>query len=141
VSLVAYEVAIAAPPSVVYRRLTTVEGLKRWIAADAVVEARPGGRIQWTHDNGATMVGRFVERDPPRRVVFTYGWQGELMGLPPESSTVHIELEERGDTTILRLSHEEVPPQSVDDHRTGWVFFLGRLRESVEPGRGVHEST
>jgi hypothetical protein len=25
----------------------------------------PGGRLQWTHENGATMVGRFVELDPP----------------------------------------------------------------------------
>lgn len=129
---VTYEIVIAAPVSVVYRLLTTVDGLKRWIADQAMVEARPGGRLEWTHENGATMIGRFVELEPPRRLVFTYGWQGELMDLPPESSTVEIELEERGGTTTLRLSHRGIPPQSVEDHRRGWVFFLGRLRDALK---------
>jgi uncharacterized protein YndB with AHSA1/START domain len=120
----------------VYRHLTTVDGLKRWIAADAVVEPMPGGALRWTHENGATMIGRFVELDPPHRLVFTYGWEGHLMGLPPESSTVVIELEEREGTTILHLSHRGIPPQSVEDHRRGWVFFLGRLRDASAATRG-----
>ncbi|HEX6332042.1 MAG TPA: SRPBCC domain-containing protein, partial [Actinomycetota bacterium] len=78
-----------------------MDGLKRWIADDAEVDPTPGGRVRWTHENGATMVGRFVELEPPRRLVFTYGWEGNLMGLPPEASTVEIELEEREGTTTL----------------------------------------
>jgi uncharacterized protein YndB with AHSA1/START domain len=113
----------------VYRHLTTVDGPKRWIAADAEVEPAPGGVLRWTHENGATMIGRFVELDPPRRLVFSYGWEGGLMGLPPESSTVVIELEEREGITTLRLSHRGIPPESVEDHRRGWVFFRGRLRD------------
>jgi uncharacterized protein YndB with AHSA1/START domain len=129
--LVAYEVAIAAPAEVVYRLLTTVDGLKRWIAADAVVEAEPGGTLRWTHENGATMIGRFVELEPPRRLVFSYGWEGDLMGLAPEASTVEIDLEEHAGGTVLRLSHRGIPPGVVEDHRRGWVYFLGRLRDSV----------
>lgn len=131
--LVSYELTIAAPALVVYRHLTTVDGLKRWIADDAEVDPTPGGRVRWTHENGATMVGRFVELEPPRRLVFTYGWEGNLMGLPPEASTVEIELEEREGTTTLRLSHRGIPPESVEDHRRGWVFFLGRLRDAANP--------
>ena len=129
--LVAYEVTIAAPAEVVFRHLTTVDGLKRWIAADAVVEPTPGGRVEWTHENGATMIGRFVELVPPRRIVFTYGWQGGLMDLPPESSTVEIELVEHAGETTLRLTHRGVPPESADDHRRGWAFFLDRLRDTL----------
>ena len=131
--LVAYEILIAAPVDVVYRLLTTVDGLMRWIAADAVVEPRSGGTLRWTHENGATMVGRFVELDPPHRLVFTYGWDGDLMGLPPEASTVEIHLEDRPGGTLLRLSHRGIPPDVVEEHRRGWIYFLDRLREAA-PG-------
>jgi uncharacterized protein YndB with AHSA1/START domain len=141
VKLVSYEVSIAAPAAVVYRLLTTVEGLKRWIAADAVVDRKPGGKLQWTHENGATMIGRFVELVPHHRIVFTYGWDGDLMGLPPESSTVEIDLEEHPDLTILRLSHRGVPPDVVEDHRRGWVYFLGRLRDALADEAGGRDST
>ena len=136
--LVTYEISIAAPASVVYRYITTVEGLKRWIAADAVVELEPGGMVRWTHENGATMIGRFVELDPPHRLVFTYGWEGNLLGLPPGASTVEINLEERGGETILRLSHRGIPPDVVEEHQRGWIYFLGRLQHAVigeEEGR------
>jgi uncharacterized protein YndB with AHSA1/START domain len=126
-----YEIPIAASADVVYRLLTTVDGLKRWIAADAVVEPEPGGELRWTHDNGATMIGRFVELDPPRRLVFTYGWQGDLMGLAPESSTVEIDLEEQSGGTLLRLSHRGIPPDVVEEHRRGWIYFLARLRDEA----------
>lgn len=130
---VTYEIVIAAPAEVVYRLLTTVEGLKRWIAADALVEPWPGGHLRWTHENGATMSGRFIELDPPRRLVFTYGWEGNLMGLSPGASTVEIELDEVGGSTTLRLSHRGIPPESSEDHRRGWIHFLGRLRAAA-PG-------
>jgi uncharacterized protein YndB with AHSA1/START domain len=129
--LVSYELSIAAPVEVVYRLLTTVDGLKRWIAADAVVDPSPGGELRWTHENGATMIGRFIELDEPRRLLFAYGWEGDLMGLPPEASTVEIELEPRPGGTILRLRHRGIPPDAVEDHRRGWVFFLGRLRDTA----------
>lgn len=137
--LIRQEIEIAAPAAVVYRLLTNAEGLKRWIAADAEAEARPGGRLRWTHQNGATMIGRFLELEPPRRVVFTYGWERDLMGLPPESSTVEVELQEHEGTTTLRLTHRGIPPESVEDHGRGWMFFLGRLRDTAptEEGSGI----
>lgn len=133
--LVEYEISIAAPAEAVYRLLTTVDGLKRWIAVDAAVAPEPGGGLRWTHENGATMIGRFVELDPPRRLVFTYGWEGDLMGLAPEASTVEIQLEERPGGTILRLVHRGVPPDVVEEHLRGWIHFLGRLRDAAGSAR------
>jgi uncharacterized protein YndB with AHSA1/START domain len=116
---------------VVYALITTEAGLKRWIAASAVVDASPGGELRWTHDNGATMVGRFIELVPDRRVVFTYGWEDALMGLAPEASTVEIELDERDGETTLRLVHRGIPSDVLDEHRHGWIYFLGKLREAA----------
>jgi uncharacterized protein YndB with AHSA1/START domain len=125
--LVTQCVELNAPATEVFRHLTTVQGLLRWMAVDAIVEPEPGGRLQWTHENGATMVGRFLEVDPPRRLVFAYGWQDNLMGVPPESTTVEIELEEHEGRTVLTLVHRGIPSEVVDDHEYGWAFFFARL--------------
>lgn len=133
-NLVSYELAIDAPPAVVFRLFTSVDGLLRWIAADAEVEPVPGGILRWTHENGATMAGRFIELDPPRRLVFSYGWEGDLMGLPPEASTVEIEFDERDGGTLLRLTHRGIPPDAIEDHRRGWIVFLDHLRDAAAAG-------
>jgi uncharacterized protein YndB with AHSA1/START domain len=127
VRLVEHRVVLDAPASEVYRHLTTAEGLIRWMAVEAIAEPVPGGRLQWTHENGATMIGRFLEVEPPRRLVIAYGWQGDLMGVPPESTRVEIVLEETEGKTTLTLVHSAIPPEAIDDHRRGWTFFMDRL--------------
>jgi uncharacterized protein YndB with AHSA1/START domain len=131
VRLAELRVALHAPVEEVWEKLTTGEGLTKWMAVDAVAEAIPGGRLQWVHENGATMVGRFVELNPPRRLVIAYGWKDDLMGVPPESTTVEIELEEHEDVTTLTLVHSGIPPEVIDDHERGWSFFMARLQQSL----------
>lgn len=131
VRLAEHRIVLDAPASEVYRYLTTTEGLLRWMAVEATVEPVPGGKLQWTHENGATMVGRFLELDPPHRVVIAYGWKDDLMGVPPESTTVEIELEEHDGQTTLSLVHRGIPPDVVDDHQRGWDFFVARLDAAI----------
>jgi uncharacterized protein YndB with AHSA1/START domain len=128
VRLAEHRVVLDAPASEVYRHLTTTEGLIRWMAVDAIAEPVPGGRLQWTHENGATMIGRFLEVEPPHRLVIAYGWQGDLMGVPPESTRVEIDLDENEGKTTLTLVHYAIPPEALDDHQRGWIFFMDRLR-------------
>lgn len=122
-----YEITIEATADVVFRHLTEREGLLRWMAIEATADPVAGGELTWTHENGATMVGRFVELEPPERVVFRYGWEGDRMGVPPEASTVEVTLTERGGSTRLVLVHRGLPTGSVDEHRHGWQHFLGQL--------------
>jgi uncharacterized protein YndB with AHSA1/START domain len=131
VKLASYELMIAAPADVVWAHLTTAEGLVRWVGPDAVADPVPGGALRWTHPNGATVVGRFVELVAHRRVVFTYGWDDGRMGVPPGSTTVEIDLTEEDGVTTLRLVHHGLPPAAVDDHERGWAYFLGILRDRV----------
>jgi uncharacterized protein YndB with AHSA1/START domain len=131
VRLVSYQTTIAAPIEVVWEHLTTAAGLVRWIGPDATAEPVPGGILRWTHPNGATVVGRFVELIPHRRVVFTYGWEDARMSVPPESTTVEIDLVEEGGKTTLRLLHRGLPPEAVDDHERGWIYFLGALQDTL----------
>jgi uncharacterized protein YndB with AHSA1/START domain len=131
VRLAEHRILLDAPASEVFRLLTTVDGLLRWMAVEAIVDPVPGGRLQWTHENGATMEGRFLEVDPPRRLVIAYGWKDDLMGVPPESTTVVIELEEHDGQTTLTLVHRGLPPGAFDDHVHGWAFFIERLARSL----------
>jgi uncharacterized protein YndB with AHSA1/START domain len=71
--LTAHQVRITAPAAVVWAHLTTAEGLVRWVGPQATADPTPGGVLRWVHPDGASVVGRFVELDPPRRLVFTYG--------------------------------------------------------------------
>jgi uncharacterized protein YndB with AHSA1/START domain len=131
VRLASHEVTIAAPAAVVWTHLTTAEGLVRWVGPEATADPVPGGELRWTHPNGATVVGRFVELVPHRRVVFTYGWEDGRMGVPPESTTVEIDLAEEAGMTTLRLTHRGLPPGAVADHEHGWRYFLGLLRDAL----------
>jgi uncharacterized protein YndB with AHSA1/START domain len=129
--LASHEVTIEASIGVVWAHLTTADGLTRWVGPFAEADPVAGGVVRWSHPNGATVVGRFVELDPPRRLVFTYGWEDGRLGVPPESTTVEIDLREEDGLTTVRLVHRGLPPAVVPDHEQGWAFFLDILRDTV----------
>jgi uncharacterized protein YndB with AHSA1/START domain len=131
VRFASHELTIAAPAAVVWEHITTAEGLMRWVGPDAVADPVPDGSLRWTHPDGSTVVGRFLELVPHRRVVFSYGWEDGRMGVPPGSTTVEIDLAEEDGVTTLRLVHRGLPPAVVDDHERGWAYFLGELRDAL----------
>ena len=118
----------------VWAHLTTAEGLVRWVGPEATADPTPGGMLRWVHPNGATVVGRFVELVPHRRVVFTYGWEDGRLGVAPGSTTVEIDLVEEAGATTLRLVHHDLPPETVPDHQQGWMYFLDILRDTLSAG-------
>jgi uncharacterized protein YndB with AHSA1/START domain len=134
VKLASYELTIGAPAEVVWAHLTTAEGLMRRVGPAATADPAPGGVLRWSHPDGATVVGRFLELVPYRRVVFTYGWEDGRMGVPPGSTTVEIDLVERDGATTLRLVHHGLPPEVVPDHEHGWAYFLAELRATLAAG-------
>ena len=126
---VRHELTIEAPAEVVFELLTDADGLLEWLAVEATVDLRPGGEVSWTHANGATVSGHYVEVAAPRRLVFTYGWVGDPV-VGPGRTTVEIELDAIGPArTGLRLVHRDLPDGRTDDHRHGWTHFLGLLAD------------
>lgn len=95
---------IAASPSRVYALLTDATLLMEWMAPFADADPRPGGAVTWTHVNGDSVIGTFVELVPARRVVFTYGWDREDVCIPPGSTTVQIDLYPHEEGTELIFS-------------------------------------
>lgn len=127
--LVVQELVIAAPTEVVYALLTEPGEFVKWMAADATLDARPGGVVRWTHANGDVCSGSYVELVPGRRVVFTYGWERAEVEIPPGSTTVEIDLTPTVDGgTVLKLVHRGLTAPAADAHDGGWRHYLDRLR-------------
>jgi Activator of Hsp90 ATPase homolog 1-like protein len=95
---------------------------------DATIEPVPGGELRMNVVGDGSASGRFVEVDPPRRIVFSWGWELPGNPVPPGSSTVEVDLEPDGDATVGRLTHRglRLPPVR-DQHRDGWEHYLERL--------------
>jgi uncharacterized protein YndB with AHSA1/START domain len=84
--------------------------------------------FRWVYENGDIVLGRFIEIEPPRRLVLAYGWDiPTSRAIPPGSTCVEITLEEANGATELRLVHLGLPASEVESHRGGWAYFLGRL--------------
>lgn len=127
---------IAASPSVVYSYLTESERWARWQGTGATIQAHRGGIFALTMPNGSRARGQFIDLDPDRKIVFTWGWI-DHPGVPPGSTTVEIELIAEGLATRVRLTHRGLPPEEVSIHTLGWDYYLPRLvavAEGHDPG-------
>ncbi len=117
---------ISGPPDAVFPFLVEPERMLRWMGTEARLKPTPGGEF-WVNVNGTDIaVGTYTEVDPPRRVVFTWGWDGSDE-VPPGSTTVSIELIADGDDTILELRHDGLTGDLAGRHAEGWNHFLPLL--------------
>jgi uncharacterized protein YndB with AHSA1/START domain len=126
------EIVIEARPETVWEFLTDPDLAIRWMGQTASFDARPGGEYRVGVIPGHTASGEFVEVDPPRRIVFTWGWEpgpdGEENSVPPGTSTVEIELVPHGEGTTVRFNHYGLPgAEAAQSHGHGWDHYLARL--------------
>jgi uncharacterized protein YndB with AHSA1/START domain len=132
VKLVVQELVIDAPAADIYRMLVEPDLFVQWMATDATLDPVVGGTVRWTHANGDTCSGRYLELVPDRRIVFTYGWERTEVGIPPGSTTVEIDLVAHGTaTTLLKLVHRGLGPAAAA-HHGGWIHYLDRLRTCAQ---------
>ena len=129
------ELEIAAPPETVWASLVLPERAVLWMGITAEFDVRPGGLYRVEILPGEFARGEWVELDPPRRLVTTWGWEpGGMSPVAPGSSTMEWDLEPRGEGTVLRFRHHGLPgPEAVARHGHGWDHYLPRL-EAVATG-------
>jgi uncharacterized protein YndB with AHSA1/START domain len=125
---------IAASPATVYSFFSDVTRWLRWQGVDAEIELEAGGVFRMNVRGDGHASGTVLEVVPDRRLVFTWGWEDESLGVPPGSTVVEIELERDGDGTLLRLTHRDLPPDTVEVHRAGWEHYATRLVVCAEGG-------
>ena len=132
--VVIVERRVRAPRRAVYAYLTSADRWAVWQGVAARLDPSPGGMLLVTMPNGDVASGQFVELVDGERVVFTWGWSGNIE-IPPGSSTVEIELLDADDETLIRLTHRGLPPEATKLHEAGWLRYVERLGRTSEGGR------
>jgi uncharacterized protein YndB with AHSA1/START domain len=129
-------VHIDAPPEVVYEYFTRPDAIVTWMGDYAMLEPEPGGLFA-LDIGGAPVRGRFLELDPPHRLLISWGYAGSQR-LPPGASTVEVRLVAVAGGTRVELEHRDLPPAERRGHRVGWAHYLHRVEAAAagrDPGR------
>jgi uncharacterized protein YndB with AHSA1/START domain len=116
---------IDAPPERVFEFLVTDAGMTTWMGQWASLDPVPGGQFA-VDIAGYPARGMFLEVDPPRRMMVSWGFAGSD-SLPPGASTVSFELTPISDGTRVEVLHTDLPENDVAGHAAGWKHFLPRL--------------
>jgi uncharacterized protein YndB with AHSA1/START domain len=90
------------------------------------IDPRPGGAFTITDRRGAEdveHVGRYVEIDRPRRLVFTFG----VPKYSSEMTTVALTFVGSAQGCDITLAHYDVPAEWRAQTEQGWNDLLGRL--------------
>jgi uncharacterized protein YndB with AHSA1/START domain len=115
---------IAADPETVFRFFTDSARFATWWGEGSRIEARPGGAVHIRYPNGVVASGAVVELEPERRIVFTYGYEGDGKPIAPGGSLVTITLEGQSRGTRLHLKHDLATADVRDAHVQGWRYQM-----------------
>jgi uncharacterized protein YndB with AHSA1/START domain len=132
---------IKARPSIVFRALTTAEGMAQWWGPDGgpvlIAEADPrrGGcfRVRFRRLEDATeyeTYGEFLEVVRPERIVMSWRWKDGLVD--PNESRVEIVLRPVPEGTEITVTHSLLhDEESRRSHEAGWMGALDKLAARV----------
>jgi uncharacterized protein YndB with AHSA1/START domain len=115
----------------VWSAVTDPERLRRWLAVGgAVLEPRAGGRfeVRMTPSEEETAWGTVLAFEPPRLLEVEWRYPGE------DESVVRIELEPRGDRTLLVLDHRLLQAGQAAGYGAGWHAYLDALGDVLADG-------
>lgn len=74
------EVRISARPETVFAFFTDPDKMIQWKGTRAELDPRPGGTYRVEMNEQVIARGEYVAIDAPRKVVFTWGWEGQETG-------------------------------------------------------------
>jgi uncharacterized protein YndB with AHSA1/START domain len=129
-----------APPERIFAAWTDPALLRRWWAAEldwttpeAVTDVRVGGayRLSMQGADGIvrTVVGEYLEVDPPRRLVYTWRWESHGYRPPQDGVTVvSVDFVAEGSATRVLLEQRGHDDEAArDSHARGWRGCLDNL--------------
>ena len=128
-----------APAQAVFDAWTSEEVLRRWFHAgedwetpEATVDLRLGGEVRvvmFNPHDGAEIGGGgvYTEIDPPRRLAFTWLWDGNST-----RTLIEIDFEEASGVTTVRFTHSGLwDEEAVRSHREGWTNAFDNLERAL----------
>ena len=137
------ERVIAASPERLFALWTEPEELARWWGPEGysipkyALDVRPGGRWRTTmhapDGKDRTVSGIYRTIDPPRRLVFTWGWDDDS-GARGHETEVTVTFEPApGGTRVVLVQQTFVDTESRNNHQKGWgSTFVCLAREAEQ---------
>ncbi len=124
----------SAPKDIVYRALTTCEGLAGWWTTDTTGDNHVGGVVQFRFGGGGFDM-ELLELDPGRRVRWL------VVDGPQEwiGTRIDWDLKEDEHGTVVMFRHQDwkEPVEFMHHCSTKWATFLMSLKSLIETGEGA----
>jgi uncharacterized protein YndB with AHSA1/START domain len=124
---------IKAPRAKVFAAWTKPEILTKWFAPGPrtplpeVLDVRPGGKYRISMkgaDDTPVAVGEYKEVVDGKKLVFTWGWDGD----PSQPTLVTVTFADADGGTIVTLLHERfVTAETCEHHRMGWQAIFDKM--------------
>jgi uncharacterized protein YndB with AHSA1/START domain len=138
------ERVLDAPPERIFAAWTDPGLLRRWWAAqpdwttpEVVTDVRVGGRYRLSMQDAAgsvrTVVGEYLEVDPPRRLVYTWRWEPHD-GLPAGGDVTVVTVEfvaEGAGTRVVLEQRGFAGEEDRAQHDHGWRGCLDNLERRL----------
>ena len=128
-----------APAEKVFDAWTSEEVMRRWWHAEhdwettlADVDLRVGGAVRIVmrdpeKDAEYGGGGQYLEIDPPRRLVFTWYWDGNAT-----RQVIEVDFEEADGATTVRFTHRDLwDEEAVRSHEEGWNLAFDNLERAL----------
>jgi uncharacterized protein YndB with AHSA1/START domain len=145
-------VHVAAAPETVFPYFTDPARYVQWMGSEAALDPRPGGVYQVSMSDGFRAAGTFGAVDPPRQVVFTWGFadheaashtlhqRGEATSgsaMPAGSTRVTVTLQpEDGGTLSAILVNSPGGHRNLRQRRLGGQCPQGTVQRAAGDGAG-----
>ncbi len=150
---VSTSVVINAEPATVWKFMSDQARFLSWMTSvpgmpapsGSMFEPKPGGVLRILFPNGGAAKGSVVEIDPPRKLVFTWGYDPDVAktGLGPGSSRVELTIRAVDGGTLVTLTHTgPMSEELAKGHEQGWRHSLSQLAlQSAMEGHQAHLAT
>lgn len=148
---------VPLPPADVFAYFTDPLRYVQWMGSEAKLEPVPGGVYRISMSDGFAAAGEFLQVEPPRLVVFSWGFADDEAArrtkhepgepasggaMPAGSTRVTVTLQDEDGGTRLTLRHDNLPNRELrDGHDTAWNTYLPRLvirAAGGDPGPDPH---
>lgn len=143
-------VLINTEPATVWKFMSDQQRFLSWMASvpgmptpsGSRFEPTPGGVLHIVFPNGGAAKGSVVEVDPPRKMVFTWGYEPDVAktGLRAGTTRVEIVIRAVDDGTQVTLTHSgPMSEELAKGHEAGWRHALAQFAvQSAMEGHQAH---